>query len=303
MLNKLEEYLVKLLQGRLTGDVQVVKHYSQRPGLPVVTLDTNIGITTEENREHLEDDLGEYIIYHRHAQVNINVWANTEEERQRVCKEIMELYYMDQSFHYTTCVNYADGDCTSLDEPCKARSMLSERAVKGQCPEPELYGYHAWWYELNIHPGTIIISPPRDLDERDVQPVLYHSVLECECDYFDRHTLGGLTYNSVEFPRSASVTVSPVLASMGDVACLEATVSLDGVTAGTGRVRFYLDTGEELDYGTRRTVIGSAPVEDGIARTTWTVPSTLDVGCYTLLAVYEGDTSHDGSGRATFRIE
>ena len=182
-MNELEAYLVELLQGNIVCDdvpVQVVKHYSQAPQRPVITLDLSNGV----NAQHVYNNpaIGEkYMEYH--ANVNVNVWCDTEQQRQYLTNRILELFYNEGINHYMYCSNYNkdNNQCSFLGERCPASNTPAPR--RNRCPHPDTYGYESLQYKHGIIQGTLNMNPPFELDELGEHPPLLRSILQCECQY------------------------------------------------------------------------------------------------------------------------
>lgn len=183
-MNCLEQYLVELLQHHITyesKEVQVVKNFNQAPRIPVITLDLSPGIST--NYIHHDVTNAETLYYHRTATININVWCNTERERESINNQILQCYYTEKTFNYTYCSNYDDRTCTPLSSRCKAITTESIPTSKGKCPDPTLYGYESLQSKYYITNGTLLFEPPFDMDEYDRNPPLLRSIIRCTCDY------------------------------------------------------------------------------------------------------------------------
>jgi len=179
-MNKLENYLVDLLQGNVNYDgrvVEVVKQFSQHPERPVITLDLSGGVVTQ--RIYTNPSLAEKYI-ERRANININVWCDTEQQRASITQQIQDLFHLEQNYHYRYCTKYTDGSCATTGTECAA-----ETAYTHKCPKPETNKYEPLHRHHNIIIGTLNIEPPFDLDELAEHPPLLRSVMRCECQYAD----------------------------------------------------------------------------------------------------------------------
>lgn len=182
-MNNLEAYLVKLLQGHLSYDnkpVYLVRQFSEAPNRPVITLDTSPGVSTQAT--YADPSRAEkYIEYH--ATVNINLWCDTEEQREELTNQILSYFYLEINHHHMYCTNYnrEDDTCQSLDAPCPA--VEGTVLHKYHCPEPELYDYQSLQGYYNIIKGTLDIAQPFHLDEVNEHPPLLRSIFKCECQY------------------------------------------------------------------------------------------------------------------------
>ena len=181
-MNKFEQYLVSLLQGNISIDgqnVEVVKHYSQHPTRPVITLDLSNGVTTQ----HVYNDPSvAEVYYERNATININVWCDTESQRQSICNQILDCFYMEQSYHYKYCTQYnsTTQKCSTTHSTCAASTTSKKR-----CPQPETLQYTPLYYSLGIIQGSITVDPPFELDELTEHPPILRSILRCSCQYSD----------------------------------------------------------------------------------------------------------------------
>lgn len=149
-MNQFEEYLVELLQGNIEydgRDVPLLRRFSEEHDLPILTLDVLAPTTTRVGRE-----VGEgldNVKYYREADININLWCNTEEERESVTTQILDLFYSEQA------------------------SLLG-----GEDSMTEKHGL-IW--------GSTNIDPPTYMDERDRHPPLLRSMFRCETMYVERY--------------------------------------------------------------------------------------------------------------------
>ena len=182
-MNCFEEYLVELLQGNIAynnSTVPVVKGFSNAPSLPVITLDLSGGVTTD----YIYHDISQRKekVYKRcTAHININVWCNTEEERESINNSILQCYYDDMNYHYKYCTRYNEGNCTTTTNACPAVSRGSNG--KYQCPNIDLYNYQSLREKHSIVEDTVRIEAPFDMDELDKHPPLLRSILQCTGDY------------------------------------------------------------------------------------------------------------------------
>lgn len=184
-LNCFEQYLVELLQGHITINnkpVEVVKHFSNAPQLPVITLDLSGGVTTDYVY-HDTDSAMETVYYHRIANINLNVWCNTDVEKEQITEQILDCYYKEKTYHYEYCSKYVDGMCTTLGASCRAEATETYRTIKNKCPDPEVYEYQSLAEKHHICKGTIHIEPPFDMDEFTRQPPLLRSIFRCRAEY------------------------------------------------------------------------------------------------------------------------
>ena len=193
-MNMFERYLVELLQGHITYNgsvVEVRKQFSNDPSLPVITLDVSRGVNTEYTYRVLEEQ--DNLCFYRSTTININLWCNTEEERENINNQILECWYDEKNNHYKYCTKYSEGNCTTLDTACPAITDTDYRGVKQKCPLPDEYEYESLAHKYGLVNGTIVIEPPFDLDEVDKHPPLLRSVLVARAEYTETVSSKGNT--------------------------------------------------------------------------------------------------------------
>lgn len=198
-MNCFEAYLVELLQGYITYDnkaVQVVKHFSNAPELPVITLDLSGGVNTDYL--YRDVDGGKEVMYYRRtANININLWCNTDAEKENITSQIMDCFYKEQSNHYRYCSNYDNGAC-GAGGYCKVGTIPNGRSAKNKCPAPDEYNYDSLALKHHLIEGTIMVEPPFDMDEFDRQPPLLRSIFRCKADYEEPVLEQGATVEDVD---------------------------------------------------------------------------------------------------------
>lgn len=202
-MNRFEQFLVEFLQGRITyeGSPVEVRREFQPPtdNLPCITLDTGIGDTTRDYRRTLSG--GEKLVYHRESEIQVNLWTNTEDERENIAEQIKDLYTRLINHDYIFCSKYQrNGQCSTLNSACPAGSLYSDaRALKRQCPQPDLYQYEWMLKAYGIYDGTFILEPPFRMDELDLNPPLLRYVFRAHCEYREVLSTRGVPSEEVEF--------------------------------------------------------------------------------------------------------
>jgi hypothetical protein len=203
MLNCFEKYLVHLLQGNLTYDgtvVPVTRNFSNAPSLPVVTLDLSGGVVT--NYLYSDTDKTEVVYQHCTSHINLNLWCNTEDEREAITEQILSLYLDEIHCHYRFCGNFDGGHCSFLDEDCPCVALGSEG--KFQCPRPFEYDYTSLAEREYVLQDTIRVEQPFFMDELERHPPLLRSVFRCSADYevpvrrVGRPNTGGIGFSGLE---------------------------------------------------------------------------------------------------------
>jgi len=202
-MNKFEHYIVDLLQHHLIYDdkeVQVRRQFNDIAQLPCITLSI-ADISTNKVYSDLQGD--ESSLYERTARIDINLWCNTEDERESISEQIMNCFMNEQSAHYVYCSQYKNGLCMSQNVVCDVSRHMTARTVKNQCDKPEEYGYEALWHKHGLIDGSINIETPIMLDELDEHPPLLRNRFGAEASYYDEFEIGGtvaegIVYSEVE---------------------------------------------------------------------------------------------------------
>ena len=150
-LNKLEAYLVELLQNKIQYEnrtVPLLKQFTEEQTLPIMTLDVSLA----HNTEYVKREVGngeDNMVFYRNGNIQINLWCDTEEQRESVSAQIMKRFYEEQA------------------------KMLGGN--------PSLTTKHDLVWD------TINIEPPFQLDEHERHPPLLRSVFRCEAMYRDKY--------------------------------------------------------------------------------------------------------------------
>lgn len=198
MLNNLEAYLVELLQGHLSyggENVELAKRFSNAPRLPVVTLDLSGGVSTDYFYHDFSTE-HEILIQHCTGHVNINLWCNTEDERQSLSQQIREAFIAEKEYHYKYCTQYNMGNCNTGGQ-CKVTSTYTDRTVKNRCPDPEEYEYESLRHKHHIVQDTIRLELPFDMDEFDRNPPLLRSIFRCSAEFEIPADEGGIVIEDI----------------------------------------------------------------------------------------------------------
>lgn len=131
------------------------------------------------------------------VEVWINIWANTEEERNCLLNQVETRIFQALANHYTTCNQYNNEKCNYLDENCQALTITNGRTAKNQCPYPEENQYLSWFKKHHIIKHSFTISGRQDMDELDLtQPVL-RTLIKLDMDYYRNYDLGGHELNGI----------------------------------------------------------------------------------------------------------
>lgn len=135
----------------------------------------------------------------KQSNININVWCDTEREREVICNNILDLFYKAQSDHYMFCKNYDNGICSFLDGECLAIGNDNRRSVKNQCPSPEEYNYCNLFEKYDIDRNTFNVESPFSLDDLGAKKPVLRSVIKVSMVYYDYYVVGGGISQNIEF--------------------------------------------------------------------------------------------------------
>ena len=135
----------------------------------------------------------------RNVTLNINVWCDTERERDTICNKILDLFYKAQSDHYMFCSKYDNGFCSYLDDECKGFNDDNIRCVKNQCPKPEEYGYENIFSKFDLIRNTFNVEQPFSLDDLSSKKPVLRSIIKLTTSYKDYHVIGGAISQGLNF--------------------------------------------------------------------------------------------------------
>lgn len=128
-----------------------------------------------------------------YAVVNVNVWCDDEFMREDLNNQVELLVRQAQSDYYKFCDNYREGECAGSGGHCMTLlKSVDKRGVKGQCPNPELYGYSNVFTTYNLIRASFIVDQPFSLDDLSKTEPVLRSVFKVRTGYFVDHIIGGL---------------------------------------------------------------------------------------------------------------
>ena len=137
----------------------------------------------------------------RGVDLDLNIWCNTEDEREEIITQIRTLFYLAQSDNYRFCSNYNKNthECNCLEETCPTFELTEPdtRGSKGQCMDPNTYGYKNIFTEYDIVRGSFDVEPAYPLDDLNKENLLMRSVIRVSCDYYDTHIIGGIVSDRI----------------------------------------------------------------------------------------------------------
>ncbi|WP_458454182.1 hypothetical protein [Methanobrevibacter sp.] len=125
------------------------------------------------------------------VEVWIDIWANTEEERDSLRLQVERRIFQALANHYTTCDNFNKGQCNFLDKECEALTVTNGRTAKNQCPYPNENQYTSWFKKYHIIKPSFTISGRQDMDESDLSRPVLRTLIKLDMDYYLNYDLGG----------------------------------------------------------------------------------------------------------------
>lgn len=196
----LEKAFIDLLRGNLCVEdnkIYTGNRYRPKDNTPCV----NIQLASENNirRRYIEIDCKQYIQKKYSAELWINIWCNTEEERQTLINQINTRLDQTLANHYTTCANYNNTICSITNEECEALTSQSNRAFKKQCPNLEIY--KSFFKSNHITKNTFKLLSVMDLDELELSESLLRTIFKLEMNYFNYYEIGGRPFSDLNITK------------------------------------------------------------------------------------------------------
>ena len=211
----------RVLWGNIVLDgnkIPVIKRSYPYDKTPCVTIDDSGGSAFKDrqilnvpcyvNKEHPQYDVQnpfkkipqQVLREYYETTININVWANSEDEREQLNNIILKLFYDAQSDNYMFCNNYHDGDCSYMDNTCYAVHFNGTgRSAKQRCPNPLVYGYENIFMTYNLIRASFHLDQPFSLDDMNKDNVILRSVLKLHTGYYVDHIIGGIVNDEIDF--------------------------------------------------------------------------------------------------------
>lgn len=221
---EIQQLILEILQGNVktrSGDnVPVVIRYFPLDKTPCITINSEGGRPVDEpfvivepqpvTAEHPDYDpknpnnpILQDVYYQKTTDtVIVHLWYNDKSDRNYLLEQVKTQLFLARIGDYRFCTNYNKDNhyCKTLNNICKAyKNNRNGLAVKGFCPKPEEYGYKGILYEHYVLPTTFKIEAIYNQDEYDKKPVLYHKILKLDVQYYNRHIIGGKTWNPDNF--------------------------------------------------------------------------------------------------------
>ena len=133
------------------------------------------------------------------ADVWVNIWCSTEEERTALINAIELRFNQLLASHYTTCsnFNFDDNTCSKLDDECEVLTSDTGRANKRQCPNLE--NFTSFFETYNIPQRTFYVNSMTDLDERGESETVLRTIFKLNMQYYKFYPIGGRLFDSITF--------------------------------------------------------------------------------------------------------
>lgn len=149
-------------------------------------------------RDYFEKECKQYIRKKYASEIWINIWCNTEEERQSIIDDVHNRILQAESNHYTTCINYINetGYCKIFGGDCKSLTGKDSRSYKNQCPDLTIY--KSFFKHYHITRNTFNINSILDLDELDTSEPLLRTIFRLNMDYYTYHLIGGRSFDDFQ---------------------------------------------------------------------------------------------------------
>lgn len=194
----LEKAFIDLLRDNLcVANQNIYAGNRYRPSDMTPCVNLSVADETLLRRRIVEKNCKQYIQQEYNAELWINIWCNTEEERQTLINQIRNRIYQTLANHYTTCSHYNDGNCNVNNEECEALTSQKSRANKHQCPDLEKY--LSFFYSNHIPKRTFRLLSVTDLDELDLSETLLRTIFKLEMNYYDYYEIGGRSFQDFKF--------------------------------------------------------------------------------------------------------
>lgn len=186
------EAFLDILKGNIIYNdkpVPILKRLKSKDKTPCITID--LASDMQINRDYRTDKT-QRIVLENNAEIWINIWCDTEEERHTILSQIRLLFFKVLGNHYTTCSHYNDdGTCTFLDRECEALTVINGRSAKSQCPHPRENDYASWFKKHHIIKRSFRLSGISEMDELDVAEPVLRTLIKFDLNYIISHDLGG----------------------------------------------------------------------------------------------------------------
>ena len=168
--------------------IPIVKRLKSRDKTPCITIEQ---ASDMQLKRDYRTDSTQRIVLENNAEIWLNIWCDTEEERHTILSQIRLLFFKALGNHYSLCSHYNDGACSFLNRECEALTITNGRSAKSQCPHPTENDYTSWFSEHHIVKNTFRLSGLSELDELDVAEPVLRTLIKFDLNYIISHDLGG----------------------------------------------------------------------------------------------------------------
>ena len=195
-MHELEKAFIDLLRNHIpieNSKIYAGSRYIPRDITPCITI--NLADESFIKRDYIELNHTQYIRKRYNAELWINLWCNTEEERQNLINNVRNRILQAEANHYTTCKHYNADQCDKTENTCEALTSNNGRANKKQCPN--LSHYVSFFKQNNIPKRTFKIISVTNQDELDVSETILRTIFRLNMDYYMFYGIGGRLFNSI----------------------------------------------------------------------------------------------------------
>ncbi len=193
----LEKAFLNLLRGNISiledPDIRIGNRFSPYDNTPCVTLDV-----VDENfirRRFITLDNMKYLRKLYDVDLWINIYVNTEEDRQSIIEDIDKRILQAEANHYTTCTNFNDNICNKLESECEVLTTDNGRTIKNQCPN--LKNYQSFFKTYHIQKNTFKLLGVTNLDELDISQPVLRTIFKLNMNYYSYYKIGGKSFNNL----------------------------------------------------------------------------------------------------------
>lgn len=192
----LEKAFLDLLRNHISitepAKIFVGSKYSPQDNSPCITI--KLADESFIKRRYVEKSHVQHLQKRYNADLWINLWCNTEEQRSSMISDTAECINRALANHYTTCSYFdiSDDSCKHTSEACESLNSQNGRAAKNQCPKLELY--ESFFSRNHIPKRTFHITSVTDLDELDLTQPLLRTIFRLNMDYHTYYRIGGKVF-------------------------------------------------------------------------------------------------------------
>ena len=194
----LEKAFIDLLRNNLTTVTNDKIYTGNRYRPKDITPCVNVSLVSENlvKQRITEIKTIQYLQKRYDVELWINIYANSEEERQTLIQEVHNRILQAESHHYTTCANFIFETqyCSKTDETCTALTVQNGRSNKKQCPNLEIYT--PFFKQNNIIPRTFYVNSTIDLDDYQVTETVLRTIIKLNMDYYSFYKIGGKPFKN-----------------------------------------------------------------------------------------------------------